>query len=268
MLGQIINGDVFRTIKVKQLHPTSGAEVIDADFTILSEEQFDEIKQAMAKYKVLVFRKANLSDKEHVEFSRKLGELHDFKLHVKEPRFGYFKIFDVGNIDENGKPHALDSPRTLFGRGNALRNKGSPEYFSDLDPGSQPMVRHQIVSTHAPSGRNTFCVGNYLHHIENADGTPLLEEENAALIEKLIRHVTRPKNVLRLEWHDNGDIIAWDNVSTLHRTTGGSCGGKFTRDMRRTTVKDDSAEAWGLNPTKVVLATDSLDLKTMSFHKK
>ncbi|KAI4953491.1 hypothetical protein J4E91_002338 [Alternaria rosae] len=240
----------------------------------MSDEQFDEIKQAMAKYNVLVFRKASLSDEEHVEFSRKLGTLHDTKLHIEEPRFKSFELFDVGNIDDDGKPSAVDWPRTLFGRGNAvfhndgsfnrqraswsvlravklpppntggeteyagslaawdelgeglkrdllkrdlvgahsflhLRKKGAPEYFADVDPYSQPMTRHRIVSTHEPSGRKTLYVGNYLHHIENADGTPLPEEENAFLMKKLISHVTRPENVLRLEWYDNADMIAW-----------------------------------------------------------
>lgn len=49
MPGQIVNSASFRTIVVKQLHATFGAEVIGANFTNMSDEQFDEIKQAMAK---------------------------------------------------------------------------------------------------------------------------------------------------------------------------------------------------------------------------
>jgi alpha-ketoglutarate-dependent 2,4-dichlorophenoxyacetate dioxygenase len=82
------------------------------------------------------------------------------------------------------------------------------------------MARHKIVSTH--ESRKTLYIGNYLHHIENSDGTPLPQEENAALIQKLISHVMRAENALRLEWYDNGDMIAWDRVSTLHHATGGS----------------------------------------------
>ncbi|OWY58523.1 taurine catabolism dioxygenase [Alternaria alternata] len=333
MPGTVTSSAPFRTIVVKQLHSTFGAEVVGADFTNMTNEQFDEIKQAMAKYSVLVFRKANLSDDEHVAFSRKLGELHDLKLHVKNHRFKHLELFDVGNVDDDGKPFAVDSPRTLFGRGNAvfhndssfnrqraswsilravklpppgtggeteyadslaawdnldeelkgellkrelvgvhsflqLRKLGAPEYFADVDPYSQPMARHKIVSTHEPSGRKTLYVGNYLHHIEKPDGTPLPEEENAALMEKLIGHVTRPENVLRLEWYDNGDMIAWDNVSTLHRATGGIYEGKFTRDMRRTTVKDDSPEGWGVNSTEKVLATDTVNLSSLNYFTK
>jgi alpha-ketoglutarate-dependent 2,4-dichlorophenoxyacetate dioxygenase len=273
---------------------------------------------------VLVFRKANLTDEEHIEFSRKVGELDDIRRNVKVPRFKYFELFDVGNTDDEGNVVAVDSPRSHFGKGNAmfhndgafnrqraswsilravklpppgtggeteycdsltawddleedlkkellerdlvgchsflhLRKLGSPKYFADVDPTSQPMARHRIVSTHEASGRKTLYVGNYLHHIENADGTPLPEEENAALLKKLFVHVTQPKYVLRLEWHDNGDMIAWDNVSTLHRATGGSYEGKYVRDMRRTTVKDHSSEAWGLNSREAVVESMGLD---------
>jgi hypothetical protein len=60
------------------------------------------------------------------------------------------------------------------------------------------MMRYRIVSTDEPFGRKTLYVGNYLHYIENADGTPLPEDENAALMKKRNGHVTRPENMLSL----------------------------------------------------------------------
>ena len=39
----------FRTIEVKELHPTFGAEIRGVDFVNLSDEQLAEIKAAMAK---------------------------------------------------------------------------------------------------------------------------------------------------------------------------------------------------------------------------
>lgn len=36
----------------------------------------------------------------------------------------------------------------------------------------------------------------------------------------------------------------------MHRAAGGSFEGKFKRDMRRTTVHDNSSTAWGLNASK------------------
>ena len=60
-------------------------------------------------------------------------------------------------------------------------------------------------------------------------------------------------------------MIAWDNVSTLHHPMGGSYEGKFTRGMRRTTVKDDSPEGWGVNSTGKVLATDTVNLSSLNY---
>lgn len=39
----------FKTITVKELHPSFGAEIQGVDFDNLSDEQFDELKAALAK---------------------------------------------------------------------------------------------------------------------------------------------------------------------------------------------------------------------------
>lgn len=266
----------------------------------------------LQQYIVLIFRKANFTNEEHIAFSRGIGKLEDYSQHSKNPRLKYSKIANVSNISGEGQLIEPESSRAKFSKGNNvfynngafnwqraswsilrsvqlpplgtrgeteyadsltaqddldedlknkllkrdlvschsflhLRKLGAPEYFKDLDPWSTPFTRFRLVSTHEPSGRNTLYVGNYLHHLETRDGKPLPEEENRILMKKLIEHVTRPENVLSVDWHNNGDLIAWDNVSTLHRATGGIFEGKYFRDMRRTTVKDDSADAWGLN---------------------
>jgi hypothetical protein len=41
--------DTFKTINVKELHPTFGAEIEGVDFPHPSDEQFEEILKAMAK---------------------------------------------------------------------------------------------------------------------------------------------------------------------------------------------------------------------------
>lgn len=45
----VIQESPFKTIQVKELHPTFGAEVSGVNFQDLSEEQFKEILAAMAK---------------------------------------------------------------------------------------------------------------------------------------------------------------------------------------------------------------------------
>lgn len=49
MPGLLTQSTPFRTITIKELHPSFGAEIQDVDFQNMSDEQFQEIKAAMAK---------------------------------------------------------------------------------------------------------------------------------------------------------------------------------------------------------------------------
>ncbi|EAT83517.2 hypothetical protein SNOG_09325 [Parastagonospora nodorum SN15] len=299
MPGPLAEASHFKTITFKELHPSYGAEIIGADFENATDEQFQEIKSAMAKYGVLVFRNTGLSDAKHVEFSSRIGALDNVRRYLtggRKLRYTHYELFDAGNVDEEGNAIDPDSPRAHYNKGNALfhvdssfnprraswsllravklpppgmggetefadsrtawddldedfkielldcdlvgahtllhsRKLGSPEFFADLVPESEPMMRHKIVQTHEPSGH---C-------------KPLPESESAALFERLLKHVTQPKYILSVDWLNEGDMVAWDNTAVMHRATGGSFEGKFVRDMRRTTVHDDSSTAWGLN---------------------
>ena len=126
------------------------------------------------------------------------------------------------------------------------RKLGSPAFFADLDPTSQPMTRHKLLQTHEPSGRKNLYIAAHCHHLETSVGQ-LSEEESTGLLKRLMEHVTQPKHVLSVNWENEGDMVAWDNTGVMHRATGGSFEGKFVRDVRRTTVHDDSSTAWGLN---------------------
>ncbi len=110
-------------------------------------------------------------------------------------------------------------------------------------------------------------IANHLHHLEEEvdddnqepdfvakTGTDkpvklrrLPEPESTALIETLLAHATQPKYLLSVDWRDPGDVVCWDNTAVLHRAGPGTFTGKYKRDMRRTTVHDDSDFAWGLN---------------------
>lgn len=314
MPGLFTQDTPFETISVKELHPTYGAEVIGANFQNMSEKQFTEIRAAMAKYGVLVFRKTNMDDDEHVAFSSRIGELDNVKRYLtggRKLRYKHYELFDAGNVDEDGNVIHPDAPRSHYNKGNGLfhvdssfnprraswsllraftlpppgtggetefadsraawddldqdlkqdilakdyvgahtllhsRKLGSPAFFADLDPTSQPMTRHKLLQTHEPSGRKNLYIAAHCHHLETNAGS-FSEEESTALLNKLMSHVTQPKHVLSVNWENEGDMVAWDNTCVLHRATGGSFEGKHVRDVRRTTVHDDSPTAWGLN---------------------
>jgi alpha-ketoglutarate-dependent 2,4-dichlorophenoxyacetate dioxygenase len=122
------------------------------------------------------------------------------------------------------------------------RKLGSPEYFKKVDPTKFPMARHHLVQIHEGSGRVNLYIGAHLHHIEG-----LSEGKSNQLRDTLKAHATQPKYVYNFNWEQPSDIIMWDNRALLHRAVGGSFAGKYRRDLRRTTVHDDSANAWGLN---------------------
>lgn len=85
-------------------------------------------------------------------------------------------------------------------------------------------------------------IGAHLHHVVGME-----RSKSDALIKKLNEHATRPQYVTSVKWENPGDMIIWDNRAVLHRATGGSFEDRYRRDMRRTTVHDGGAYAWGEN---------------------
>lgn len=122
------------------------------------------------------------------------------------------------------------------------RKLGSPEYFRGLDPAAAPMSWHRVAQRHEPSGRMGLYVGAHAHHVEG-----LGADESAALIAALNAHAAQERFRTSVEWRRPGDLVIWDNRCVMHRAAGGSFEGRHRRDMRRTTVHDDSPTAWGLN---------------------
>ncbi|KAI1504772.1 alpha-ketoglutarate-dependent 2,4-dichlorophenoxyacetate dioxygenase [Biscogniauxia marginata] len=304
----------FKTIEVKELHPTFAAEVTGVNFQDVSEEQFSEILAAMAKYGVCVFRNTGLDDAAHVSFSRRFGELDNIRRFVtggRKPRYTFYELFDAGNIDADGAVLDPDSPRAHSNRGNGLfhadssfnprrasfsllracelpppsnggntefadsraafddlppglkhelqtcgyvgahsmahsRKLGSPAFFAGLDTGDMTFYRHAVVQRHEPSGRMNLYVGAHMHHVEDADGREVPGSWD--LVRDLNAHATQDKYVVGVPWENVGDMIIWDNRCVLHRAGGGAFEGKYKRDLRRTTVHDDSPTAWGCNP--------------------
>ncbi|KAJ5676045.1 alpha-ketoglutarate-dependent 2-4-dichlorophenoxyacetate dioxygenase [Penicillium macrosclerotiorum] len=301
----------FEHITVTELHPTFGAEVSNVDFSRpIEDEVFQEIRAAIVKYGVCVFRNTGLDDARHVAFAAQFGELDDVTPYLaggRAHRLSDVRLFDVGNIELDGTVFALDNIRREWNKGNGLfhvdssfnprragysllrghelppaslggetefadvrtafddlpialqdelrqrnyiaahslwhsRKVAAPATFADVDPNEYPMGRHRLLQRHEASGRETLYLAAHIHHIEGL-GT----EESRALFDRLFSHATQPRYVLQVGWKNPGDLILWDNTSVMHRAVGGQFEGQYRRDMRRATVHDGSAAAWGLN---------------------
>jgi alpha-ketoglutarate-dependent 2,4-dichlorophenoxyacetate dioxygenase len=99
---------------------------------------------------------------------------------------------------------------------------------------SRPPVQHPLVCLHAGSGRKTLYLSSHISHVV---GMPLAE--GRALIAELMAHATQTEFVHAHKWRV-GDVVAWDNLATMHRGT------EFAdtvhpRDMRRTTLREHAA---------------------------
>ena len=93
-----------------------------------------------------------------------------------------------------------------------------------------PDVIHPLVRVHPVTGRKCLYLSEYLS--AEIVGVPRGESED--LITELLAHMTKPEFVYRHSWTE-GDLVIWDNCSSLHRATP-----DFTpeqrRRMHRTTV--------------------------------
>ncbi|WVQ85208.1 hypothetical protein IAT38_007373 [Cryptococcus sp. DSM 104549] len=142
------------TITYTPLHPTFVAEASGVDFENVTPEVVDEIKQGLAKYGVLVFRKTGLDDKRHVEMSRLFGELDDVTPYSKMGRvnrLAYDELFDVSNIDPEGNIFVPTGLRAIINRGNTVFHVDSS--FNPRRAGYSLLLSHELPPR--GSGGNT-----------------------------------------------------------------------------------------------------------------
>lgn len=93
----------------------------------------------------------------------------------------------------------------------------------------QPQAVHPLVHTHALSGRKSLYIAAHARSVVGMD-----RAEGEALLARLIDHATQDRFTFAHQWA-KGDLVIWDNFSTMHR------GNDYDdvherRDMRRTTV--------------------------------
>lgn len=110
------------------------------------------------------------------------------------------------------------------------RLAGFPEPTQEeLD--SRPPAYHKLVNVHPGSGRKSLYLAAHASHIV---GWPI--ELGRGLIKNLMSFATQDKFVYRHKWK-LGDLLMWDNLSTMHRATDFE-DTKYRRDMRRATCRE------------------------------
>tara|TARA_A100001035_G_scaffold169250_1_gene134308 strand:+ start:1108 stop:1974 length:867 start_codon:yes stop_codon:yes gene_type:complete len=139
-----LNPDNFESLdlpfKVNRLSPNIGAELLDIDLSHdLDEETYKNIYQALLVYKVIFFRKQDLSTEEHLKFAKHFGELevHPFAPHKN----GFPEVLCITHNEKNkGRENTWHSDvtwREIPSLGSILRmiegpKVGGDTLFSDM----------------------------------------------------------------------------------------------------------------------------------------
>lgn len=95
-----------------------------------------------------------------------------------------------------------------------------------------PPVAHPCVRVHNESGVRALYVSERTSHFEG-----MSRAESQPLIEYLCEHATRPDNIYRHRWQV-GDLVCWDNRTTMHLALGDYDPAQF-RHMLRTTLRGE-----------------------------
>ena len=102
------------SLNVQTLHRSLGAEIQGVDLSRTLEPKVkSEIEMAWKKFGVLVFRNQNISDEEHVSFSRNFGDLEVLPESNRTDN-ALPEIFILSNIDKNGDILPAESEAVVF----------------------------------------------------------------------------------------------------------------------------------------------------------
>jgi taurine dioxygenase len=164
------------SLKLRKLSYGLGAEVCDINVAVpMSESQFGEIHRAFLEHGVLLFRNQNITREQHIEFSRRFGELDDHAAFPSDRHPDYPHLMVVTNIPQadgtpsvsrySGRRWHTDMSQTLVpALGSLLRCWQIPAVGGDtlfanttlaydtLSPGMQQLVS-KLHAVHEAGGR-------------------------------------------------------------------------------------------------------------------
>ncbi len=106
-------------LKIRQLEKQIGAEVQGVDITSpIDAETFEQLRGALCEYGVLVFHDQEITNEQHVTFSKGFGTLE--MTMPNDPIGDGGPIGIISNLDENGDIIPPEDSRTLYTVANTL----------------------------------------------------------------------------------------------------------------------------------------------------
>ena len=97
-----------------------------------------------------------------------------------------------------------------------------------------PPIAHPSVRVHNESGKRALYVSERTSHFDG-----MTSEESKPFIKYLCDHATRPENVYRHQWRV-GDLVCWDNRTTMHLALGDFDPTERRRMLRATIQGEES----------------------------
>lgn len=130
-----------------ELHPLFMAEVSPIDLRhVADHDTLEQIRAAMDRYGVLVFRDQKFTDAEQLDFAQRFdGELHAKTgvSAIQKSRLGNNEaLTDISNIDENGEIMQSNDRRRMYSLANRLWHTDAS--FQD-PPGRYSMLHARVV---------------------------------------------------------------------------------------------------------------------------
>jgi taurine dioxygenase len=145
-------------LQLRRLSHALGAEVCDIDVTQVSETAFGEIYRAFLAHGILLFRDQDITREEHIEFSRRFGELdrHDALPRDRHPRYP-----ELLRVTNEPNPDGTPSDTRYTGR----------QWHSDMSFTTQPSLGSLLRCFVVPEvGGDTLFASMYLAYDTLSDG--------------------------------------------------------------------------------------------------
>jgi taurine dioxygenase len=145
-------------LKLRKLSHALGAEVCDLDVSKISEGFFGEIYQAFLDHGILLFRDQDITREQHIEFSRRFGELdrHDALPRDRHPDYPELLL-----VTNEPKPDGSPSDSRYTGR----------QWHSDMSFTQVPSLGSLLKSWVVPEvGGDTVFTNMYMAYETLSDG--------------------------------------------------------------------------------------------------
>jgi len=224
-------------LTVHPLHPIFAAEIIGADLTTEPDAGLVRIvADVMDRYAVTIVRDADITDEEHIRFSRAFGPLELPPGMGRDPARRRLRreLFDASNLDINGEiiPYNSDARKLAKGaerfhadssfnhlptkwsllRGHIVPPEGGDTHFIDTRAVYDALPAETKVRIEDLTGIHDFWRGR-----ERTGVTGITEAQRATLPpvnHRLVRTMPNGRKALYIGGHATG-IVGWEEEPAL-----------------------------------------------------